>query len=230
LFHDDADRQCYLRLVAEEVRRRDWSVLTFCLMTNPVHFLVRTPGPDLADGFKRIHEAFAQAFNSRHRRGGHVFGGRFYSRVVRSDRHLIGCLRYIGQNPVRHGACRQARDWVWSAHRALAGLATAPAFLDVEAAYSYLGADGGSARTNYLRLVSQSDDTLLANMASGDSDEWLLTALEDFAITSSDLAAFLRVSLRTAQRRVAAARVAAGSVPSATGGVKGTGPETSAEG
>ena len=131
---------------------------------------MRTADPDLGDGFKRIHEAFAQAFNTRHRRNGHVFGGRYYSRVVRSDRHLIGCLRYIARNPVRHGACRRARDWPWSAHRALAGLAPAPAFLDVVSAYSHLGEDEDAARLNYLRLVSQSNDALLADLARPDSD------------------------------------------------------------
>src|SRR5438034_8693704 len=139
LFYDDRDRQQYLRLVAREVRERRWSLLTFCLMTNHVHLLVRTPDPDLGAGIKRIHEDFARAINGRHEFQGHVFANRFYNGLVPTDRHLMGCLRYIARNPVRHGACQQPRDWRWSAHPALAGVLDPPLFLDVVSAYSYLG-------------------------------------------------------------------------------------------
>ena len=76
-------------------------------------------------------------------------------------------------------------NWPWSAHRALAGLAPAPAFLDVVSAYSHLGEDEDTARLNYLRLVSQSNDALLADLARPDSDAWMLSAIDDFAIPIS---------------------------------------------
>jgi REP element-mobilizing transposase RayT len=230
LFLDSADRQRYLRLVAREAEDRAWSVLTFCLMTNHVHLLVRTPAPDLGVGFKRIHEDFARSLNHRHDMGGHVFGNRFYSDVVRTERHLIGCLRYIARNPVRHRACRHPRDWDWSAHRALAGLEPPPRFLDVDSAYSYLAPNATDARTEYLRLVAQTDAGLLSELHQDGCDEWLVTAVDDFRISPADVADYLKVSTRSTYRRIAAARVTQGTVPSATDGAQGTDPGASAEG
>ena len=230
LFYDDRDRERYLRLVSREVEERRWRVLTFCLMTNHLHILVCTPAPDLGAGFKAIHEDFARTLNDRHAMHGHVFGSRFYNRLVRSDPHLVGSLRYIAQNPVRHGASRQPREWPWSAHRALAGLEPPPTFLDVASAYGHLGGDANEARVNYVRLVAQSDRVLLRELAQQRSDHWLIAALDDFAIPLAELAGFLGISVRTAQRRIATARDAVGSVPSASNGAKGTVPLASAEG
>ena len=122
------------------------------------------------------------------------------------------------------GLSRRARDWPWSAHRALAGLAPAPAFLDVVSAYSHLGEDEDTARLNYHRLVSQSNDALLSDLARPDSDAWMLSAIDDFAIPITDLGTFLRLGRTATYERLAAARRTEGSVPSVRKRVKGTGP------
>ena len=62
------------------------------------------------------------------------------------------------------------------------------------------------------------------------SDEWLVTAVDDFRISTADVAGYLKVSTRSAYRRIAAARVTEGSVPSVTDGTQGSDPGVSAEG
>jgi REP element-mobilizing transposase RayT len=220
LFHDDRDRRCYLQLVAREVRKRHWGVLTFCLMTNHIHLLVHTPNPDLGAGIKRIHESFARYINGRHELRGHLFGSRFYNGLVLTDRHLMGCLRYIARNPVRHGACEKPGDWPWSAHLALAGAVSPPSFLDVAGAHRYFGDTPEQARLGYLSLVAQSDDDLLSDLARLQPDHWLLTAMEAYLFSVPQIADFLGTSVRTAHRRIAAARDGKGTVPfaSAEGG------------
>jgi putative transposase len=213
LFVDDLDRRRYLVFLAREVDRRGWSVLTYCQLTNHIHLLVRTPTTDLGDGFKKLHEDYARYLNGRHRLHGHVFGDRVYSGLVESDRHAVGCLRYIARNPIAAGICERARDWDWGAHRALAGLSDPPAFLDVQAAYAVVGADGAEPRSEYLRLVAGSDDRLLAELAHARPQTWPVAASDDFAIPIGAIASFLDVSPATAYRRVAAAREKEGTVP-----------------
>ena len=227
LFRDDLDRQRYLQLLAREIRERRWSVLTYCQLTNHLHILVRTPEPDLGLGLKRAHEDFARHFNRRHAEGGHLFGGRFHNRVVSTDRHVLGCLRYIARNPVEAGICRQPRDWPWSGHRALAGLAEPPVFLDIGAALAFLGADGGDARVNYLQLVAKSNEALLADLERTGSDQWLTHAVDDFFASVDEIAAFMGVSLATAYRRLAAARENQGSDPSVSRENEGSDPSFS---
>jgi REP element-mobilizing transposase RayT len=230
LFYDDDDHLRYLQLLAREVGHREWRVLTFCQLSNHLHVLIETPKPDLGAGFKRVNEQFARHINRRHSQSGHVFGARFYSGLVRTDRHALGCLRYIARNPIEAGICDQARDWPWSAHPALAGLTDPPPFLDVESAYRHLGATHAEARVNYLRLVAKSNAGLLAELERPQSDAWLLGAVDDFAIPVTDIAAFLGVSRTTAYHRLAAWRRTEGSVPSVRDGNEGTVPGVSAEG
>jgi REP element-mobilizing transposase RayT len=212
LFVDDRDRQRYLQLVAREVREREWSALTFCLLSNHVHFLVRTPQPDLGKGFKRINEDFARHINRTHCQDGHVFGGRFFNRLVLNDRHAVGCLRYIARNPVAAGICSNADDWPWSAHPALAGLAPPAEFLDVGASYAFLGSDG-HAPAAYRRLVGRSDEALLGALVRHESDQWLLDAVDDYMISIDEIAAFLGRSKSHVYRRLGAARATVGTVP-----------------
>jgi hypothetical protein len=62
---------------------------------------------------------------------GHVFQGRFHSRLVEDDSHLLVASRYIEMNPVRAGICAHPLEWRWSSCRAATGLVTKPDFLDL---------------------------------------------------------------------------------------------------
>ena len=214
LFQDDDDHQRYLQLLAREIREREWRLLTYCQLSNHLHLLVETPDTDLGPGFKRIHEDYGRYVNRRREESGHLFGARFYNRVVRNERHLLACLRYIARNPVEAGICRDPREWPWSAHRALAGLAAPPSFLDIEAAYEHLGQDPREARLNYLRLVARSDQSLLADLELSHPDDWLRIARHDFEIPADAIASHLGVSRSTAYARLAKLNRNEGTVPS----------------
>jgi REP element-mobilizing transposase RayT len=212
LFVDDCDRRMYLQLIAREVREREWKVVTYCLLGNHLHVLVRTPCPNLGSGFKRINEDFARYVNRAHAQTGHVFGARFHNGLVLNDRHAVGCLRYIARNPVAAGICSNADEWPWSAHQALAGLAPPPDWLNVTAAYEFLGS-GQHVAAAYRRLVAQSDQALLGSLFRADSDQWLLEAVDDYAIAVGEIATFLGRTTNRVYRRLAAARATVGTVP-----------------
>ena len=204
LFNSDHDRQLYLQLLTREVRERGWRVLTFCLLSNHLHLLVRTPDPDLGEGLKGVHGTFSQRINRSRGEGGHLFGERFYNGIVATDRHALGCLRYIARNPVEAGICREPHEWPWSAHRALAGMAPPPRLLDVGAAYEHLGKDAGEARRSYLELVGASNARLVERLIAQGRDDWVAAAHHDFAIPITELAACLAVSRDTVYRRLRA--------------------------
>jgi len=139
-------------------------------------------------------------------------------------------FRSIARNPVEAGICRRAHDWPWSAHPALAGLVEPAPFLDVGAAYGFLGDDPRRARLEYLRLVAKSNHAMLVELEQPDSDRWLSSAIDNFRITIPEIAAFLDVSVSTTYRRVAKARENEGTVPSFSVEKLGTGPGVSAQG
>jgi putative transposase len=213
LFRNASDCERYLELVAREVQERKWRVLTFCLMTNHLHVLLQTPEPDLGIGFKRIHETYATECNQRYDEFGHVFGSRFYSGLVKDDRHVVACLRYIARNPVKAAMCAHPRDWRWSGDGALGGWSPPPAFLDVDAAYQYLGDDTESARRAYIEFVGLSNRDLLGRLEREHPDRWILYAVEHHGIPVRELAEFLGITMSAVYRRMRRARAPVGTDP-----------------
>jgi REP-associated tyrosine transposase len=114
IVRDDDDRLEYLRLAAATVRRHDWSCYAFCLMTTHVHFILEALQAQMSSGVQWLHGVYAQRFNRRHGRDGHLFGGRFASWVIEDEEHLVNACLYVVANPVRAGLCDNPREWRWS--------------------------------------------------------------------------------------------------------------------
>jgi putative transposase len=83
-------------------------------MTTHYHVIVETPEANLAVGMQHLNGFYAQRFNERHRRTGHLFQGRYGATLMQSDDHLEATLQYVLMNPVRAGLCDRADDWPWN--------------------------------------------------------------------------------------------------------------------
>jgi putative transposase len=162
VFRVDADRRLYLALLAKVTTQRAWQTMSFCLMDNHIHLLVETTRPNLGSGMGRLHGAYAQAFNRRHRRCGHVFQGRYGAVPVESEAQLLEVARYIALNPVEAGLCARPEAWAWSSHAAAVGEVRAPAWLDVRRLLEYFGAAGGDPAERYARFVAERRETRAA--------------------------------------------------------------------
>lgn len=154
IFRDDDDRRRLLSIFDEVVRRCGWLCHAYCLMTNHYHFLIETPEPNLSEGMQRLNGTYAQSFNLRYGLDGHLFQGRFGSRTVESNWHLLELSRYIVLNPVRAGMCDEAGDWLWSSYRATIGRAPRLTFLTLDLILAQFGHDIEAARANYAAFVA----------------------------------------------------------------------------
>jgi REP element-mobilizing transposase RayT len=65
----------------------------------------------------RLNGIYAQAFNKKYGRTGHLFGDRFATRVIEDEEYLADACRYVINNPVRAGLCERASDWPWNGCR-----------------------------------------------------------------------------------------------------------------
>jgi REP element-mobilizing transposase RayT len=118
LFRDREDCQTFLELLADTTRIRRWDVHTLCLMGTHYHLLAEAHRDALTHGFHRLNGVYAEEFNERHKRHGHLFGDRFASWIVDTEEHLATTWRYILLNPVRAGLCELSHEWPYSWSRA----------------------------------------------------------------------------------------------------------------
>ena len=113
-FSIDEGRLTYLRLVRENLSEAGVQLLGWCLMTNHVH-LVAIPAREdsLSIMFRRVHGRYAQYYNARSGRSGHLWQNRFFACALGAS-HLWAALAYVERNPVRAGMVDRAGDYPWS--------------------------------------------------------------------------------------------------------------------
>ena len=111
LFRDDGDREKFLGLLGSIGRDEDWRIHAYCLMGNHYHLLVETPEGGLSRGMRSLNGRYAEWFNWKHKRRGHLFEGRFRSVLVQKETHLLELCRYVVLNPVRAGLVKRVGDW-----------------------------------------------------------------------------------------------------------------------
>ena len=143
IFHDEVDFLTFLRVLAAQVTRCAWLCHSYCLMPNHYHLLLETPETNLARGMRLLNGTFAQRFNGRYGRYGHVFQGPYGALPIADEHHLAEAIRYIALNPVRAGLVDSPASWPWSSYRPLAGIQEPPTFLRLDLVHSLLGGPAG---------------------------------------------------------------------------------------
>jgi putative transposase len=117
IYRDLDDFSQFVHLLASVVPRFCWRRHAFCLMPNHYHLVVESTRRNLSDGLHRLNGLYAQGFNHRYERSGHVFQNRFGARLIEGERQLGNVCAYVLDNPVRAGLTATAEDWPWSSDR-----------------------------------------------------------------------------------------------------------------
>lgn len=151
IFLDDFDRLTYLRLLGATVEKRNWRCLAYCLMENHVHLLLETPDANLGVGMQAFHSLYAQTFNERHGRVGHLFQGRYGAVRLKSDAQLWVALRYLCLNPVEAGLCMSPAEWRWGSYGV--GRADTPRWLHRARLLEHLSGSGRHVWQRYVEFV-----------------------------------------------------------------------------
>lgn len=106
----------FLKVLAEASSKYDHKVLLYCLMTNHIHLVIRVHESTLSDIIKNISYRYVRWVNSKLNRIGHLFQGRYQSKLVDSEQYLVNLCRYIHQNPVEAQMVSTVDDYRWVSH------------------------------------------------------------------------------------------------------------------
>jgi len=100
IFLTEKDYKRYTDKLNEYRQKHNISILSYCLMPNHVHMLVRQNGPGPVSTFiQRLHTAYSMYFNKKYEQVGHVFQNRFKAKIINRDEYLMHLSRYIHLNP-----------------------------------------------------------------------------------------------------------------------------------
>jgi REP element-mobilizing transposase RayT len=113
IVRDREDGLAFLTLVRQETRRFALDPVALCLMPNHYHLIVDGRRDRISRALHRLNGIYAQRFNERHGRRGHLWGDRFWTELIDSEEHLQAACRYVLDNPLRAGLCDTRAAWPW---------------------------------------------------------------------------------------------------------------------
>jgi REP element-mobilizing transposase RayT len=210
---DAADYERTLFLLDCATSRFELVCHAWCCLPNHSHLLVTSQLGNVSRAMHWLGTCTAQSFNQRHERAGHLYQGRFGSRLVEDDDYFLELGRYLPLNPVRAGLCDSPAEWQWSSYTATAGLRPAPAFLDPGALLGLLGsarayvdwvdASGASSVLDEFGRPKPPERPPLAEIVPDNSSRSIALAHFRHGYTKSAIARHLGVSRSQVDRRLA---------------------------
>jgi REP element-mobilizing transposase RayT len=99
LFRGYTDKDKYLALIKKYQDTFMFKVYAYCIMDTHAHFIIYANGADISKIMHGINQCYAQYFNIKYGRHGHVFSDRFKSFIVDNDNYLMALSGYIHNNP-----------------------------------------------------------------------------------------------------------------------------------
>jgi REP element-mobilizing transposase RayT len=160
LFKDNEDKLKYISFIKKYQKINQFQVIGYCLMDNHAHLMIDANGSDISTVMHGINFSYAQYYNGRHHRHGHLFQDRFKSKMVKNDEYLFVLSAYIHNNPTDiSGYKKHPEKYEFSSLSVYLGLRQDPYDL-VEDSFilSMFGKDPKTARRNYMRLVFHCSD------------------------------------------------------------------------
>lgn len=155
LFHEEDDYLEMLARLKQVSRTHDLEFLTFVLMPNHVHLLLRQSEANLDEAMRELFSRYAQRHNKKYERKGHLFGGPYRQAVCLDEAYVLTVSLYIHLNPVRAGLADQPRDYRWSSCRLFTDSSDTPSFVLSENILQMLSSDSREAKDLYREMLEE---------------------------------------------------------------------------
>lgn len=114
LFDHAGDYDAFTKVLTEALCREPLPILSYSLMPNHWHFVVRPTADDQVSSFFRwLTHTHTMRWHARHQTAGtgHLYQGRFKAFPIEEETHLAAVIRYVERNPVRAKLCERAEQW-----------------------------------------------------------------------------------------------------------------------
>lgn len=100
----------------------DIQILSFVLMPNHFHLIVRDPKLQLPSAMQYFMRETSKEINRKAGNINRVWGSNYYSSLIRTLPYYYSAYRYVYQNPVKAGLCKKPYDYKFSTLSGLLGL------------------------------------------------------------------------------------------------------------
>lgn len=162
LFKNNQDKMEYMKYIKKYQNIHKFSIYSYCLMDNHLHLIVSANGADISRIMHGVNFSYAQFFNRKYKRHGHLFQDRFKSKIIDSENYLITASAYIHNNPTdlkRYKTCPE--KYKYSSLSVFLGLRNDPyELIDSSFIMEMFGSNPKEARERYYKFVFKCDSEI----------------------------------------------------------------------
>lgn len=115
IFNKSNYKDKYIYLLKRNAFRNDIKIIAYCVMDNHVHILVHAKEQErMSKMMLQCNTSYGIFFSKERGNIGHVFRERYRSEVIYTKTHLLNCIKYIHQNPVKASITKNCKDYPFS--------------------------------------------------------------------------------------------------------------------
>lgn len=134
IFEKAEDIKYYIKIMYQLTKEQKIKIIGYCIMSNHAHMLIEAEEiNELSKYMQRLNTKYGKYYNKKYNRVGYVFRDRYRAQGIYTEKYLYNCLRYIYNNPVKAGICKNAEDYPYSNYKKIDGeLDEDYTFIDIE--------------------------------------------------------------------------------------------------
>ncbi len=161
IFRTKKDYERFIGYFESATERYGALIHCFCLMPNHYHLLLETPRANLHAILHHLNTSYANYFNTKTGRVGHLFQGRYRSILVEKDTYALELSRYIHLNPVRAHLVKDVSLYPWSSYLAYVRRGKGWDWLQTAFILGQMSSDGKEASKRYQNYIEEAIGGLL---------------------------------------------------------------------
>lgn len=117
VFRYQRDKKQYYLYLKKLKQEEKIDICHYCIMGNHSHLMVKVnENSNLSRFMKRVNLKYVYCYQRRYTYSGHLWQGRFQSKIIDSEAYLLQCGKYIELNPVRAGLVFYPEDYQFSSY------------------------------------------------------------------------------------------------------------------
>lgn len=115
IFFEEKDYLEFQDIIRKTKKKFLYQIYSYVLMPNHIHLEIKDENHKLSQIIHSLGTSYANYFNKKYRRVGHLFENRFKSRNVEDTYYIFNLVRYIHQNPLKAGMSSM-EEYKWSSY------------------------------------------------------------------------------------------------------------------
>jgi REP-associated tyrosine transposase len=119
LMHENRQKEFFLKTLFEKADSFGWNMEAWAVLNNHYHFISQasTDSTTLAKWIQQVHSITAIQFNRWDNTPGRQVWQNYWDTCLTYEKSYLARLRYVHENPVKHGLVENAADYPYCSYK-----------------------------------------------------------------------------------------------------------------